>query len=87
MTILEEYMPKDPLMQIAWADCLRWAIKEQKIIDQYLKETGDKWTAGRSPLDRMIDEASGADKAFVIRFVQWFNENIWGSENESMPKD
>ena len=32
----------------------------------------------RTPLDQMIDDATGANAAIVSKFVSWFNENIWG---------
>ena len=41
-------------------------------------ETGERWTPGRSPIERMIDEATDVQWMFVKSFTHWFNLNIWG---------
>jgi len=65
-------------MAPAWAGCLRWAVGKQEILDAFAHETGNQWKPGRSGLDRMIDEATGADRKFFEAFVAWFNVNVWG---------
>jgi len=65
----------DVLMQGAWYDCLMWAADEEDIRHAFEKETGMR--LGKAPLDRMIDEATGFDKAVAAAFVAWFNKNIW----------
>lgn len=73
-------MPSDtpPIMFQAWLDCLRWAIGEPEIVAKFRAETGTTWTPGKTPLDRMIDDAGGAERGFVEAFVKWFNVNVWG---------
>lgn len=77
MSVLETYMPKDHTWQ-AWADCLHWAIGEPEILKAFREETGNNWQPGTTPIEMMIDEAIGADRAFIEAFLSWFNENIWG---------
>lgn len=76
--LLRKASPDDPLQEIAWADCLRWAAADADTLDAFLRETGTMLPA--SPFEQMIDEATGHDGQIVIRFVGWFNENIWGSK-------
>lgn len=67
-------------MAHAWVDALRWAIGEEKVLADFRKATGNAWTPPKTPIDAMVDSASGADKAFIEAFVAWFNENVWGNE-------
>lgn len=81
---LEKFMPPCPLMRMAWADCLLWAIGFHPILAQFEKDTGVKYRAPRGGLEMMIDEATGANAALAEKFITWFNENIWGDINESV---
>jgi hypothetical protein len=78
--IIDEFAPADPLMAIAWADCLRWAVTRSDIVEAFRRETGIVLVPVRSPLDRMIDAASGRDDEVGRRFLAWFNANVWGEE-------
>jgi hypothetical protein len=40
-------------------------------MDEYREDTGDKFKPATSGIDQMIDQATGADRAFVGRFVDW----------------
>ena len=75
--VVSVYPETDPLMQGAWYDCLMWAAGEDEIRHAFEEETGMKIKAARSPLDRMIDKATGFDNAIAKAFVEWFNKNIW----------
>ena len=81
--MLELFMPADPLMALAWRDCLRWASHDQDILDAFLAETGVTGSPLPSGLDRLIDQATGRDEAISKQFLAWFNANIWGG----MPTD
>ena len=72
----------DPLMLAAWVDCLRWAIQEPYIIKWFRAETGNQWTPGLTPIESMIDDATGVAHDFIVSFVVWFNFNVWGQANE-----
>jgi hypothetical protein len=75
-----ELMPADTpdYMIPAWIGCMHWAIGEPNIPGAYREQTGDKWEPGRTGIDRAIDEACGADKAFAERFIRWANAHVWG---------
>ena len=49
------------------------------ILEQYRIDTGDLWKPAKTPIDEMIDHATGREEAFVRAFVIWANVNIWGS--------
>jgi hypothetical protein len=75
-----------PLMQQAWLDCLVWAVGHTDLMTAFRQETGCTWTPGRTPLERMIDEAAGAKVAFLEAFLPWFNRTVWG-EQDGKPYD
>jgi hypothetical protein len=62
----------------AWAGCLHWASGNEDVIKAFESDTGLKWSPPRNAIDVMIDEATGASENHLLRFVSWFNENIWG---------
>ncbi len=68
----------DHLQKYMWSGCLMWAIREPAVLDQFRQDTGVDLKKGRSRLEEMIDEAAGVDEEIKIKFVDWFNENIWG---------
>ena len=70
--------PSCPLMGVAWLGAVRWALGEPEIMAAFRRDTGNNWSPGRTGLDRMIDQATGAEKAFFEQFLRWFNENVWG---------
>jgi len=77
---LQDLMPSDtpPYMFPAWLGCLSWAVSEPAIMAAFRAETGNHWQPGRSGIERMIDEATGAQEQFVIAFARWVNANVWG---------
>jgi hypothetical protein len=75
---LTPHMPDDPLMVPAWTACLLWAVQHPEMLQEFRVATGMQWQPGRTGLERAIDEATGADDAFVEAFVRWFNANVWG---------
>ena len=77
---LDKYIPADSLQAIAWVSCLRWALSEDDLLAQFREDTGNRWEPGRGALDRMIDEAVGADAKFIEAFAEWFNDNVWSGE-------
>lgn len=74
------FMPADTPdhMAPAWASCVSWAIKQPEVMAAFRAETGNTWQPGRTPMERMVDEATGADAAFMEAFVRFVNERIWG---------
>lgn len=74
-------MPRDTpdFMVGAWLSCLQWAIGVDDIRASFEQETGMRFVRARTPIDSMIDEATGIHEAYIRQFVEWFNVNIWGS--------
>ena len=83
--ILEGLRPNDTpdYMTPAWLGCLRWALSEPEIVAQFREETGNQWTPGRTPIESMIDDATGVAHDFIVSFIVWFNINVWGQANET----
>jgi len=77
-SFLGKYIPPDKPQAIAWVSCLRWALGNEDVLAQFRQDTGTRWVPGKGALDRMIDEATGADRAFIEAFAEWFNSNVWG---------
>lgn len=73
-------MPGDtPLYMLpAWIGAISFAFGEPGCIEAFRRDTGNKWHPGEAPLDRMIDEACGADKKFIENFIKWANVAVWG---------
>lgn len=73
-------MPSDTPdhMAPAWAACMQWALRKEEIRATFEAETGCRYSAPKSAIDRMIDNATGHGDAYVRAFVQWANEHVWG---------
>jgi hypothetical protein len=65
-------------MTPAWLGCINFAIGQPEIVAAFRRETGINWEPGKTGLDRMIDDAVGADWRFIEAFVYWVNVNVWG---------
>lgn len=84
MTTIEKYMPTDPIMRFMWCGSIQFAIGEKKILDAFRKETGLAYSPPKSPLEKMIDDATGFNQQaeeFFVAFAKWHNANIWGEED------
>ncbi len=65
-------------MTEAWLSCLLSVSRSPWALEAFAHDTGCTWTPGRSPLERMVDEATGHDQAAVEAFVRWVNVQVWG---------
>lgn len=75
----------DFFQELAWRDFMTFAIGHKEFLDQFEKETGRKPpTPAKSPMDAMIDEATGHQeksmKQFTDAFAIWATVNLWGVE-------
>lgn len=88
MTVkLENLMPADTPRHMAgaWLGCVVFASRQPDLVAQFVEDTGLRVDgAGRSPIDRLIDAATGRDDHLVTQFVEWVNRNVWG-EMEDKP--
>lgn len=66
----------DPLMEAAFADCVRWAYGDPDVRDWFEAETGKRFP--RSGMDRLIDQTTGNDGEIAEAFVRWVAERLWG---------
>lgn len=69
---------REMFRQIAWRDFLVFAIQEPGVIKQYEQATGKKFNLARTPLDVMIDKATGYEDSMVADFVRWVTINHYG---------
>lgn len=65
-------------MQGGFLSCLHWALGHEPTLAAYRAATGDNWRPPASPSERMIDQATGADLAFLQRFSDWVELNVFG---------
>lgn len=74
--------PDNPIMAGAWISAVQWAAREPDALEAFEKATGIKpvFAQSRSPLDKQIDQVTGAENASVEAFVDWFNEHVWGED-------
>lgn len=81
MELLGPYLPQDPLMVQAWVDCLLWSVTNPDIVAAFRQQTDCHWTPATTGLERMIDQATGAEADFVRAYVAWFAQAVWGPED------
>lgn len=70
----------DPLMEAAFASCVRWAWNDPETRARFKAETGVKLADGG--IGSLIDGATGYEDAVLETFVGWVVENLWGREDE-----
>lgn len=73
-----------PVNISAWIGFLNWAIGVEELRQQFTEETGILIpTAPRTPLEAMIDEATGYQDDWMRKYVVWVSEAYWGAEDET----
>lgn len=84
MSVLDKLDPKPfgygTFMEGDFLACAQWAITEPKIVAQFREDTGETWEPGRTPIEKMVDSATGATNGFCHKFLQWVVNNVWGPE-------
>lgn len=73
----------DPLTEAAWFGFIRWAIGRPEIRARFQTETGLSLDSldGRSPIEAMVDKATGYRDDVIGHFVEWATREIWGLES------
>jgi hypothetical protein len=72
-----------PLMGDAWVSYLLWAAQDTGILMEFTADTGMNLEALHSQgINRMIDEATGFQRATLIAFADWVTTNYWGIEGD-----
>lgn len=67
----------------AWGSCLHAALGHHETLAAFRAATGNTWSPDVTAIEKMIDQGTGADRAFLEAFVTWFNENVWGRFQET----
>jgi hypothetical protein len=64
---------------VTFADCLRQCVSTPEFVAQFDRLTGNHLTemVARSPLDEMIDKATGRDRAAWLGFIIFVDEMVW----------
>lgn len=70
-------------MVAAWLGCLLAAVGTEGAAAAFKAETGHdiRGTLGARGLDKMVDEATGHDRAVVVAFADWVTRECWGEES------
>ena len=70
----------DPVMGGAWYGLILWAASQDEFLCKFQEDTGHdlKSLFKVSGLERMIDQATGYDRAVVAAWADWVTENLWG---------
>jgi hypothetical protein len=71
-------MNRQGLMDIAWRDFVVWAFGQKEIISVFNKKTRNQLLCKKSPIDFMIDEATGKTESDIEQFVFWVTKELWG---------
>lgn len=60
-------------------DCLMMAIHWPGFVEEYDRLEGSHLAqlARRSPIDQMVDEATGYANAEVVKFIKFVKEEVW----------
>lgn len=62
---------------MSFEDCVKMVWETPELIEQYNRLTGSKIQAKRSPLEMMIDDASGYEKAEMFKFFDFVYKYVW----------
>lgn len=77
---LSDLYPADTpaYMLDAWLCSISWSLGVPEVLAEFRADTGNNWQPASSPIEEMIDRATGVDRDFIEAFIKWHNVNIWG---------
>lgn len=79
----------DPLLCGAFVACVSWALTENDAVKAFAEHTGTnlRTVVPMTPIERMIDDATGHRRAVFVSFCDYIAEFIWGLDGveESLP--
>lgn len=73
-------MIEDDLSAIAWRDFILFAFNDPDCRKAFTEATGIQLGGDRSPIEAMIDSATGSDGG-ASAFVEWVTREHWGIEH------
>ena len=62
----------------AWCGSLYWAIGEPDIRAAFEKDSGLHYSEPTSPIESMIDDATGYPQKYIEAFAEWHDKHVWG---------
>lgn len=77
----------NPIMYGAFVGCVSWAIGNPEIMAWYREETGDRFQPPKNAIEESIDKATGNDLAFLQRFSDWVEVNLFGTPAQVFRSD
>lgn len=73
------YCEDNPVMQLAFRDFVLFLWEDQDARLAFEKESGMPPLAkATSPFDKLIDQATGLESAYVEKFIEWAIKTQWG---------
>ena len=90
MTVTPEFFSSDAwdcLYSGAWGSLCAYLIEKPEIRESFRKETGKDLNSivGRSPIEAMVDQATGYNAEIMAAWCDWVTVNFWGVETDSIP--
>lgn len=70
-----------------WASALLAASRQPEIVKAFQDETGIVFSPAKTPIDAMIDDATGRNEQIAHSFGEWFNRNVWGAWEGETSRD
>lgn len=84
--IRPDYTDNNPVMTGAWASFIQWAFSESDIIAAFEAQTGNRLAVARTPIEAMVDKATGRHEHYIVAFVKWATETMWnGTPEDTRP--
>ncbi|WP_273794171.1 hypothetical protein [Brucella intermedia] len=77
----------NPIMNGAFVGCVIWALGNPEIMAWYRGETGDQCQPPKNAIEASIDKATGNDLAFLQRFSDWAEVNLFGTPAQVFGSD
>ena len=71
----------DPIMAAAWLSACQVGFERPEIRALFEADRGRPLSSPpKTPIEAMIDQATGAARAEAEEFVEWFNREVWGED-------
>lgn len=76
------YGPSDNIVTPMWAASVLYSSRNDEIARRFQEDTGCRYRPASSPLEAMIDDATGMNERLAAQFVRWHNRYIWGETRD-----
>lgn len=74
-----------PGMPVMWLGCVIATTEQAPALELFHAATGYDLRAliGRTPMEQMIDWATGREREIIVAWCDWVTVNVWGEERET----